>query len=614
MKIHWVYIKIMRFIILILFLAGLSGNIKAQCNTDMIFCTIYPCNDTTNTFYIDGGIEFVNAPSTGQLIIQDTYSGNFQAFSPPFLSPTNYFIPGIAANGQTSYVQASFTDDSGCDISLGPYIAPASCLCQSTTDTLNIEICPGDSVFVENNYQYNPGTYYDTIPFGYNCDSVIISNIVFAQPIITNESISICSGDSIFLQGEFESNPGIYYDTISPLLGCDTIIISNLTVLPIIQTTDSVFICQGDSTLLQGEFQLNSGIYFDTLIANSGCDSIISSYLEVETCSPVWPGDTDYDSLVSIYDFLPIGVHYGFTDFDRDSVSILWIGHKARDWSINQNNGVNAKHIDCDGNGIIDLLDSVAITQNYSLSHLLQNSTSRTGFDMNLTTATTNIYPGDSIVVEVHIGTQTTPANSIYGLAFESTVSSMIPIESGSLKLIPQNSFLGNLNQDLFGLKHLNESVGESALALTRIDHTSQSGYGSIAQIQFIIDESVNVPSQFDLIILNNIANDEAGNNSDINNLDTLTFNILDPLTVSKIESDFTVEIYPNPTTGEIYFKSESSITQVDIYSIDGKLISSSPFKNGSRQMDVSVLSNGSYLLKLFSDSSTVTKNLVILK
>lgn len=604
----------MRFIILIFFLLSFSGNIKAQCNTDMIFCTIYPCNDTTNTFYIDGYIEFVNAPSTGQLIVQDTYSGNFQTFSPPFLSPTNYTIPGITANGQTSYVQASFTDDSGCDILLGPYIAPASCICQSTTDTLNIEICPGDSIFVENGYQFSPGTYYDTIPFGYNCDSVIISNIAFALPIITNETISICSGDSIFLQGYFQFNPGTYYDTINPSIGCDTIIISDLSFFPIIQMTDSVFICQGDSILLQGEFQLNPGIYFDTLVANSGCDSILSSYLEVENCSLVWPGDTDNDSIVTISDFLPIGVYYGLNEFSRDSSSIVWMGHRSRDWSISQNNGINAKHVDCNGDGIINLSDSLATRQNYTFTYNLQNSSSRTEFEMNLLTATTNVFPGSPITVELHIGTISNPTSSIYGIAFESIFSGMNPIEPGSLKLISQNSFLGNLNQDLFGLKYLNEPVGEFALALTRIDHISQSGYGSIAQIQFIIDESVNVPSQFDLIILNNVANDEAGNNSTINNLDTLTFNILDPLTVSRIESDFTVEIFPNPATGEIYFKTESPISQVDVYSIDGKLISNCQFKNGNRQMDVSALPNGSYLMNITSDSSKTIKNLVILK
>jgi hypothetical protein len=535
--------------------------------------------------------------------------------------------------------------------------------CNADSISVTYEICQGDSLFAENNYQFNSGTYYDTLTSSFNCDSVIITHLIvhptFQVPIydtinygdsilfagIYQNSIGnyydslqtinncdsiielnlwvnnlpqtfnyyLCSGDSLFVEGNYQFISGQYYDTLTSGFGYDSIIISNLSFGPY-NSYDTITICNGDSIFLQGDFQFASGIYFDTLLSTAGCDSTILTNLLLDTCVLVWPGDTNNDSIVNVSDFLSIGIYHGGMGFPRDSISNLWIGHRSFDWPQFQTNGSNIKHVDCDGNGIINLSDTLAINQNFSMTHNFQNSSSRSGFDMNLTTSTTNIYPGDTILVEVQIGTQSNPTNSIYGVAFESIFSSLIPIEPGSLKLIPQNSFLGNLNQDLFGLKHLNESMGESALALTRIDHTSQSGYGSIAQIQFIIDESVNVPSQFDLIILNNIANDEAGNNSDINNLDTLTFNILDPLTVSRIESDFAVEIFPNPNTGEIYFKSESSITQVDIYSIDGKLISNYQFKNGNRQMDVSALPNGSYLLKITSYSSATIRNLVILK
>lgn len=42
-------------------------------------------------------------------------------------------------------------------------------------------------------------------------------------------------------------------------------------------------ICRGDSVYLQGAYQTESGIYYDTLVASIGCDSIIATTLNVET-------------------------------------------------------------------------------------------------------------------------------------------------------------------------------------------------------------------------------------------------------------------------------------------------------------------------------------------
>ena len=62
---------------------------------------------------------------------------------------------------------------------------------------------------------------------------------------------------------------------------CDSVIVTTLTVLPVTTNAISYDICQGDSLLAGGSYQTNTGIYYDTLVASNSCDSIIVSELMV---------------------------------------------------------------------------------------------------------------------------------------------------------------------------------------------------------------------------------------------------------------------------------------------------------------------------------------------
>lgn len=50
------------------------------------------------------------------------------------------------------------------------------------TQTHTITLCQGDSIFLQGSYQYLSGTYYDTILVPAACDTSIISNVVFTIP------------------------------------------------------------------------------------------------------------------------------------------------------------------------------------------------------------------------------------------------------------------------------------------------------------------------------------------------------------------------------------------------------------------------------------------------
>lgn len=91
---------------------------------------------------------------------------------------------------------------------------------------------------------------------------------------------SICSGDSLFVGGAYQSQPGVYFDTLTTVAGCDSIIETTLDFYQTPISSSTVFVCQGDSILIFGNYQSAMGTYSDTLTAANGCDSIVQVVLD----------------------------------------------------------------------------------------------------------------------------------------------------------------------------------------------------------------------------------------------------------------------------------------------------------------------------------------------
>ena len=142
-------------------------------------------------------------------------------------------------------------------------------------------ICSGDSIFLNNTYQYNNAILYDTLLSGSSCDSIFIYNLSVINPVYSTNNISICYGDSIFLENSYQYNNGFYYDTLSASNSCDSIIINSLTVISPVFHSVNISICNGDSIFLENSYQYSNGIFHDTLSTVLGCDSILTTYLTV---------------------------------------------------------------------------------------------------------------------------------------------------------------------------------------------------------------------------------------------------------------------------------------------------------------------------------------------
>jgi len=178
-------------------------------------------------------------------------------------------------NGQT-YISSGFYRDTltgaaGCDsiVNLDLRIK------NGVSININIAICEGQSY---SGYTTS-GTYINTYTAANGCDSIRTLQLFVKPKSFSSFSAVICEGDT-FLGYAIA---GIYKDTLRATNGCDSIRTLTLTVHPRRFTSINAAICEGQFYTAGGANQTQTGIYRDTLRTLLGCDSVITTNLIVHT-------------------------------------------------------------------------------------------------------------------------------------------------------------------------------------------------------------------------------------------------------------------------------------------------------------------------------------------
>jgi hypothetical protein len=144
-----------------------------------------------------------------------------------------------------------------------------------------VAICEGDSVFAGNAWQTQSGNYVDMYPASNGCDSVVTTQLMVMPHAFVQTQINLCSGDSAFVGGLWQTASGIFVDTLLGSNGCDSVVETSLTINPVVTITNQVTICDGDSAFIMGHWRFVSGVFVDSISSQTGCDSIVTTNLLV---------------------------------------------------------------------------------------------------------------------------------------------------------------------------------------------------------------------------------------------------------------------------------------------------------------------------------------------
>ena len=112
---------------------------------------------------------------------------------------------------------------------------------------------------------------------------MLFTNLVVYPNYLDSNYQTICSGETYLIGNNIYDSSGLYLDTLSTLYGCDSIIVTNLIVDSIAggSSVNQQDIYIGDSIVIGNNVYNSSGVFMDTLSSSNGCDSIITTYLNV---------------------------------------------------------------------------------------------------------------------------------------------------------------------------------------------------------------------------------------------------------------------------------------------------------------------------------------------
>jgi hypothetical protein len=244
------------------------------------------------------------------------------------------------------------------------------------------------------------------------------------------------------------------------------------------------------------------------VIDSTGCNDVIcrdvyanSPEALCATTDCVWPGDATGDRKANLYDLLNIGLGYGAqgpvrTIFPSPDNPIVWAPNFSEDWG-SQPNLPDFKHLDCDGNGVVDLADVEAIHYNYfpDLAYTSQPVSGAPPVFLVLSMDT--IYVEElmnvaslEITAELWAGTPDQPFANFYGLALGVRYPEGINYVNTAYQ---ENAFMGAPEEVLSLQRNLAPTWNHNRidLAFARTSGEGVIGGGPIATASFIISSDI---------------------------------------------------------------------------------------------------------------------------
>ena len=141
----------------------------------------------------------------------------------------------------------------------------------------NIELCPGETVNVGTNTYNSAGTFTDVVPNAVGCDSTIITTVSMLSPTVSSQTVSICLGQSLTVGSSVYNSAGTFTDVIPNAVGCDSTITTTITMLNPSVSTQIVSICPGEFVIIGASTYTSAGTYTDVIPNAAGCDSTITT-------------------------------------------------------------------------------------------------------------------------------------------------------------------------------------------------------------------------------------------------------------------------------------------------------------------------------------------------
>lgn len=195
--------------------------------------------------------------------------------------------------------------------------------------------------------------------------STYIYQVTVNSIYMNMSSVMLCEGQTLIINGNIIKDSGIYETVYSTVEGCDSVVVTEVELLPSPSSTFQFNLCQGDSLIFNNAVYSESGEFVFTYVTESGCDSLVILDISEIICVPCryfFPNifTPNGDGLNDVFDInegscqkegylVEIYNRWGIRVYSSDSPDQYWNGQYQGDLCSDGTYYYVSNYIDVDG-------------------------------------------------------------------------------------------------------------------------------------------------------------------------------------------------------------------------------------------------------------------------
>jgi hypothetical protein len=362
-------------------------------------------------------------------------------------------------------------------------------------------------------------------------------------------------------------------------------------------------------------FGPTAGCYTVTVSDANNC--LASTIIQlIDSCDLVWPGDANDDLIADNTDLLAIALGNGTFTGSRNNQTINWIGIPARITSNTILGTSLNKHIDCNGDGIINLNDTIAVIQNFNLTHIASkfgNLATINGGNSNLKidVMQDTLTAGATGNISILLGDALNNTNNIYGIAFTINFDPSY-VDPASFHINGNGSWMGTQNTNMMCLALNDGNNGIVQAVVTRYDQTNISGYGQIANMNFTMKNNFTTTQSIPISLTNISLIDKTNNNINVGTIND-SIVALNPLLQINTLDYSEIKIFPNPTKENVTLLTKVNST-IEIFDVSGNIVNKTVSTSNKTTIVTQSLNSGIYFIYVTEKGGRIYRNKLIIE
>lgn len=330
----------------------------------------------------------------------------------------------------------------------------------------------------------------------------------------------------------------------------------------------------------------------------------------------VWPGDTDYDLNANNGDIIPLAIAQGATGPIRAGASNSWVAQASTDWTQSFAFSMNYKHSDCNGDGLVDLNDTLAIALNYNQTHPFRlgnpGEDLLTAPMLYLVPLSDTVPPASYAYVDVYIGNAVSPIYDLAGIGFDFNYDNTL-VQPSTVTVDYTGSLLGTKNVNMISMNRDFWSAGATEIGMGKTAGGEVDGYGYLGRIR-LSTAAVTSYSTLGLSLGDVHAFSGLYTHIPVAS-DGLVNIVIDPTLPAGVQQQYAntnFSFYPNPANGTVTVNTSAEAQTITITDALGREIFRNQSTGTQTQISLEGFAPGMYFLNVISAKGKSTQQLVI--